>query len=63
VDVLKREFNDKPVFSVGDANWDRFLLSYTTQNGIRLWTGGDSDYKKLKEKYYKDLVFYQLLSE
>ena len=60
VDVLKREFKDKPVFTAGDANWDRFLLSYTTQNGIRLWTGIDSDYKKLKEKYYKDLVFYQL---
>ncbi|MDX2429939.1 MAG: haloacid dehalogenase-like hydrolase [Bacteroides sp.] len=63
VKVLKREFKDKPVVTAGDANWDRFLLSYTTQNGIRLWTGIDSDYKKLKEKYYKDLEFYQILSE
>ena len=63
VDVLKREFKDKPVFTAGDANWDKFLLSYTTQNGIRLWTGIDSDYKELKEKYYKNLEFYQLLSE
>lgn len=63
VKVLKREFKDRPVFTAGDANWDRFLLSYTTQNGIRLWTGIDSDYKKLKEKYYKDLEFYQILPE
>lgn len=60
VKVLKRAFKDKPVFTAGDANWDRFLLSYTTQNGIRLWTGKGSAYKKLKEKYYKDLEFYQL---
>jgi len=63
VDVLKREFDDKPVFTAGDANWDSFLLSYTTQNGMRLWTGIDSDYKKLKEKYYKDLEFFLLLFE
>ena len=63
VTVLKREFKDKPVFTAGDANWDRFLLSYTTHNGIRIWTGKDSEFKKLKEKYYKDLEFYQLLSE
>lgn len=62
VNVLKREFKDKPVLTAGDANWDRFLLSYTIQNGIRLWTGKDSEYKKLKEKYYKDLEFYHLLS-
>lgn len=61
--ILKREFKGKPVFTAGDAIWDRFLLSYTSQNGIRLWTGKDSDYKKLKDKYYKDLEFYQLLSE
>jgi len=63
VNVLKREFKDKPVFTAGDAIWDRFLLNYTTQNGIRLWTGIDSEFKELKEKYYKDLEFYQLLSE
>ncbi|MBE9467361.1 MAG: haloacid dehalogenase-like hydrolase [Bacteroidetes bacterium] len=63
VNVLKREFKDKPVFTAGDAYWDRFLLSYTTHNGIRLWTGKDGDFKKLKENYYKDLEFYQLLSE
>lgn len=63
VNVLKKEFKDKPVFTAGDSNWDRFLLCYTTQNGIRLWTGKDSDYKNLKEKYYKDLEFYQLLGE
>ncbi len=63
VNVLKREFKNKPVFTAGDANWDRYLLSYTTQNGIRLWTGKDSEFKKLKEKYYKNLEFNQLLSE
>ncbi|MCK5097002.1 MAG: haloacid dehalogenase-like hydrolase [Desulfobacteraceae bacterium] len=63
VNVLKREFKDKPVFTGGDAIWDRFLLSYTTQKGIRLWTGKESDYKILKDKYYKDLEFHQLLSE
>jgi hypothetical protein len=63
VNVLKREFKDKPVFTAGDANWDRFLLSYTLQNGIRLWTGEDSEFKILKEKYFKELEFYQLLSE
>jgi phosphoserine phosphatase len=63
VNVLKREFKDKPVFTAGDATWDRFLLSYTTENGIRLWTGEKSEYKKLTEEYYKNLEFYQLLSE
>lgn len=63
VKVLKREFKDKPVFTAGDAIWDRFLLSYTAQNGIRLWTGTDSEFKELKEKYYKDLEFYRLISE
>ncbi len=63
VNVLKREFKDKPVFTAGDAYWDRFLLSYTTHNGIRIWTGKDSEFKKLKGKYYKDLEFYQLLAE
>ncbi|MBI9053310.1 MAG: haloacid dehalogenase-like hydrolase [Bacteroidales bacterium] len=62
VNVLKREFKDKPVFTAGDAIWDRFLLSYTALNGIRLWTGKDSEFKKLKEKYYQDLEFYQILS-
>lgn len=61
VNVLKREFKDKPVFTAGDSLWDRFLLSYTTNNGIRLWTGEDNEFKELKEKYYKDLEFYQLL--
>jgi len=60
VNVLKREFKDKPVFTAGDAIWDRFLLSYTTINGIRLWTGKDSEFKELKKKYYKGLDFYQL---
>ena len=63
VNVLKREFTGKPVFTAGDAYWDRYLLSYTAQNGIRLWTGNNSDYKKLKGKYYKDLEFFQLLVE
>ncbi len=63
VNVLKREFKDKPVFTAGDANWDRFLLSYTTHNGIRLWTGNSREFKKLKEKYYKNLEFYQLILE
>lgn len=63
VNVLKREFKDRPVFTAGDAIWDRFLLSYTTQNGIRLWTGADNDFNDLKEKYYKDLDFYQLIQE
>lgn len=60
VAVLKREFEGKPVFTAGDAVWDRYLLSYTVQNGIRLWTGNESDYNKLKEEYYKDLEFYQI---
>ena len=63
VKVLKREFKDKPIITAGDAIWDRFLLSYTTLNGIRLWTGKDSEFKNLKEKYYKGLEFYHLLSE
>lgn len=63
VNVLKREFKDKPVLTGGDAIWDRFLLSYTTQNGIRLWTGSDSEYKLLKEAHYKDLDFYQVIAE
>lgn len=62
VKVLKREFKNKPVFTAGDAIWDRFLLSYTTPNGIRLWTGKDNEFIELKEKYYQDLEFYQLLS-
>ena len=62
VNVLRREFKDKPVFTAGDAHWDRFLLSYTIQNGIRLWTGNDNEFKKLKKEYYKDVEFYQLLS-
>lgn len=64
---IKTKFNEGPydqgkvnvlklVFTGGDANWDRFLLSYTSQNGIRLWTGKDSDYKELKEKYYFEEV-------
>ena len=60
VKVLEREFNNKPVITGGDAIWDRFLLAYTTQNGMRLWTGDDGDYKILKEKYFKELEFYQL---
>lgn len=60
VTVLKREFKDKPVITGGDATWDRFLLDYTAQNGIRLWTGDNGEYNMLKEKYFKDLEFYQL---
>jgi phosphoserine phosphatase len=60
VTVLKREFKDKPVVTGGDASWDRFLLAYTKQNGIRLWTGDELEYQLLKEKYFKDLAFYQL---
>jgi len=63
VEVLKKEFITKPVFTGGDGIWDRFLLSYTKQDGVRLWVGNNSDYKMLKEKYYKNLEFYQILSE
>lgn len=60
VKVLQREFKDQPVITGGDATWDRFLLAYTTQNGIRLWTGDPGEYEILKEKYFKDLAFYQI---
>ena len=60
VAVLKREFKDKPVITGGDATWDRFLLAYTAQNGIRLWTGDYSEFKILKEKYFKHVEFHQL---
>lgn len=60
VKVLKKEFKSKPVITGGDAVWDHFLLAYTEQNGIRLWTGNPKEYKFLKEKYFKNLAFYQL---
>lgn len=60
VNVLQRAFTHKPVVTGGDALWDRYLLSYTTANGMRLWTGKTDDYHELKEKYYPNLEFYQL---
>ncbi len=63
VKVLKREFKEKPVLTAGDAVWDRFLLNYTTLNGIRLWTGKESEFKDLKETDFKGLEFYHMSSE
>ena len=51
---------DVNVVTGGDAIWDRFLLAYTTQNGLRLWTGDDGEYRLLKEKYFKDQEIYHL---
>jgi phosphoserine phosphatase len=61
VNALKKRFKDKPVVTGGDGMWDKFLLDYTTSDGIRLWLGQNkNEYQKLKDEYYKDLNFYHI---
>lgn len=61
VTVLKSKFSHKPVITGGDGIWDKYLLDYTSDNGIRLWLGHDiQEYLKLKEEYYPDKNFYHI---
>lgn len=61
VNVLKSKFNHKPGITGGDGIWDKYLLDYTSDSGIRLWLGHDiQEYLKLKEEYYPDKNFYHI---
>jgi hypothetical protein len=61
VNVLKSKFLNKPVVTGGDGIWDKFLLDYTSDNGVRLWLGiNKQEYLKLKEEYYADKNFYHI---
>jgi hypothetical protein len=61
VNVLKSKFINKPVVTGGDGIWDKFLLDYTSDNGVRLWLGhNEQEYLKLKEEYYADKNFYHI---
>jgi hypothetical protein len=37
VNALKSRFIDRPIITWWDGLWDRFLLDYTAEWGIRLW--------------------------
>lgn len=64
VSALKSIFSDKPIITAGDGSWDKYLLDYTTPDGIRLWLGQDKkEYQKLKNSFYKDLDFYHIPRE
>lgn len=61
VNVLKKKFNYKPGVTGGDGIWDKFLLDYTSDNGVRFWLGHDTqEYRKLKEECYPDKNFYHI---
>ncbi len=62
VNALKKTLKSRPIVTGGDGVWDRFLLDYTTSDGIRLWLGHDkNEYQKLKQEFYKDLNFFHIL--
>jgi len=61
VTALKRLFKNKPVITGGDGAWDKYLLDYTTPDGIRLWLGKDkNEYQSIKDSFYNDLHFYKI---
>ena len=61
VEALKERFSTQPVITGGDGIWDKFLLDYTLQNGIRLWLGTDAEeFLKLKNEYGDHLFFCQV---
>ncbi|MEI8047114.1 MAG: HAD family hydrolase [Bacteroidota bacterium] len=61
VTALKSKFSHKPVITGGDGIWDKDLLDYTSDKGVRLWLGHDmQEYLKLKEQYYPDKNFYHI---
>lgn len=63
VNTLAKMLNEKPIVTGGDGIWDKYLLDYTSKNGIRLWLGQDEDeYQKLKENNYMDSYFFKILS-
>lgn len=64
VNTLKRIKDNRPIITGGDGVWDRYLLDYTDSKGIRLWLGkDDEEYFKLKNEYFQDLAFFQVLEE
>jgi hypothetical protein len=63
VKTLTKIFNEKPIVTGGDGIWDKYLLDYTSKNGIRLWLGQDEEeYQKLKENNYTDSDFFKIYS-
>lgn len=61
VAVIKNKIAGQPLITGGDGVWDCHLLDYTKPGGIRFWLGKDNaEYQNLKEKFYKDLDFYQI---
>jgi len=63
VNALKRKYSHRPVVTGGDGVWDKFLLDYTRDDGIRFWAGQDvNEYQLLKDDYYPNLAFYHIQS-
>jgi phosphoserine phosphatase len=62
VKALKIKFNkERPLVTGGDGIWDKYLLDYTTINGMRFWLGKDEqEFKKIKDSYDKELNFYHI---
>lgn len=64
VELLKKMFHTKPLITGGDGIWDKHLLDYTNESGIRLWLGEDKiKYQELKEADYSQKDFFHVERE
>jgi phosphoserine phosphatase len=58
VNILENNYDKRPLITAGDGFWDKYLLDYTANDGIRLWLGTNIEqYQQLKSEYYSDLDF------
>jgi phosphoserine phosphatase len=60
VNALKSRFFGRPIVTGWDGLWDKYLLDYTVEWGVRLWLGNKENYAILKESLFQGKDFFEV---